>query len=327
MLKYKAITDDNRIPLHTLLPLSQPLALSIIINDTCNFACKFCYRSVKKDQIKKNMTIELFKKIIDDLSGFEESVKTLTIGDLAEPLLHPQFSELIKIAKDCKMAEKVKMSTNASLLNKKISDSIISSGIDIVQISINGISDEHYKEIVNRNIDFNKILENVSYLHSIKKNTQLHIKCIGDFFSEKQKEDFIKIFTPLADTIHIDNAVNQWLDFSVEKKTNSNRFDLEDLNSSSICSRPFYMMMVHCDGKVVPCCVNDRLTFTIGDANNKSLKDIWNGETLFNLRKSFLLGDYKEKFEDCSKCNFFEFQSSEDLTPYRDDLIKKYTKI
>ena len=40
-----------------------------------------------------------------------------------------------------------------------------------------------------------------------------------------------------------------------------------------------------------------------------------------------LRGDYKEKYSNCAKCRFWEFQSSEDLTPYREELIEKYEKL
>jgi len=270
------------------------------------------------------MSLDFFKKLISDLSGFKELVNTLYIGEYAEPLLHPHFPELIKIAKNSERAKVIKMSTNASLLTPELSNRIISAGIDVIQISINGINNEHYKVVVNRNVDFNKIRDNVAYLYSVKGNTHIHIKCIGDYFSEEQKDDFFKIFTPYCDTIYAEDAANQWLGLKFDTRNDANRFGIKNIKKSSICSRPFYMMAVHYNGKVVVCPVNYKMTFTVGDATRDSLKDIWNGKVLHDLRIAILRGNFKEKYHDCSMCNFTEFQSSEDLTPYRTDLINKY---
>ena len=319
-----ALTD--RKPLHELLPLPQPLAVYIGTNDNCNFACKFCYRSITEYEQRPNISMDFFKKLIADLSDFEQPVKTLYLGEFAEPLMHPQFTEFVKIAKDSKVAEVIKMSTNASFLTPELSHRLISAGMDVIQISINGMSDEHYKQVVNRNISFNKIRDNIAYLYSVKGNARIHVKCIGDYFSDEQKEKFLEVFTPICDSIYIEAAANQWLDLEIETKSDSNRFGLKNIKESAICSRPFYMMAIHQNGKVVVCPVNHKMTFTVGDANNESLKDIWNGKALYDLRMSILQGSFREKYPDCSKCNFTEFQSSEDLTPYREDLIRIYER-
>ena len=328
MSKYQTLVGNKREPLHKLLPLTQPLALYIGTNDSCNFSCKFCYRSISRnlsvsDQ-KTNMSMDFFKKLILDLSDFEKPINTLYIGEYAEPLLHPQFPEFVKIAKDSNKAMSLKMSTNAYLLTPELSRRIISAGMDIIQISINGMSNEHYKSIVNRDIEFARIRDNVEYLYSIKEKSHIHIKCIGDYFSEEQKEEFLNVFSIFCDSIHIEDVANQWLDLKLNTKSDSNRFGLKNIKTSLICSRPFYMIAVHYDGKVVSCPVNHKRTFYVGDACKASLKNIWDSKTVYDLRMAHLLGNYKDIYNDCAMCNFTEFQSSEDLTPYREELIIKY---
>jgi MoaA/NifB/PqqE/SkfB family radical SAM enzyme len=187
------------------------------------------------------------------------------------------------------------------------------------------MDNEHYKKITNRDVDFNQIVENVKYLHSIKENAHIHIKCIRDYFSKEQQEEFIKIFSPYCDSINLENVAHLFRDVQVDKKDGANRFGL-NLTSSQICPYPFYRMVIRHTGKVTTCPGDRNCENVIGDANTESLIDIWNGKALYDLRMDVLYAKAKEKYPFCSKCEFIECQSSEDLTPYRKDLIKKYER-
>jgi radical SAM protein with 4Fe4S-binding SPASM domain len=316
----------ERKPLHELLPLESPLSVSIDATTLCNFACKFCFQSMEnRPQIGgADMSMDLFKKFIADLYEFEQPINVLTIGRFGEPLLHPQLPEFIKMANDSKKVKKVKISTNASLLTPELSQRIISAGIGIIQISINGVSSEHYREVVNQDVDFNQIRNNVAYLYSIKGGTHIHTKCIGDYFSKEQKDAFLNIFSPNCDSINIEHATNLWRGLELVKENSLHRFELD--NKSDICASPFFKMKVYCDGKVNVCGGMIDQAFTIGDINKDSLKNIWNCKTLYDLRMAILYGDFKEKYQVCSSCDFSSSQTSEDLAPYRDELIEKYEK-
>jgi radical SAM protein with 4Fe4S-binding SPASM domain len=265
----------------------------------------------------------LFTKIVKDLKNFPKPIELINIGEYAEPLLHPQFPDLVKIVKDSGRAKKIKMSTNASLLTASKADELIAAGIDFIQISINGINDQHYQQVTGCKINFEEILNNVKYLYSIKKDCHVHIKCIGDFFSAEQKDMFLTIFSPFADTIFIEDMANQWIDISLETKNTSNRFGFIHAKESLICSRSFYTLAIHHHGKASMCPVDWKFENTIGDVYKESLVDIWNGTRLNEIRKAHLCGK-TENLKNCGKCRFWEFMASEDLTPYREELKIKY---
>jgi MoaA/NifB/PqqE/SkfB family radical SAM enzyme len=268
--------------------------------------------------------MDFFKKLINDLSDFDEQVDTLLIGGDVEPLTHPLFTEFIKIARSSNKIKHLKMSTNAYLLTHEMSRDIISSGMDIIQISVNGMNDEQYRELTSCDVQFKKIKENIEYLNSIKGNAHIHIKCIGDYFSDEQKGEFIEGFSPLCDTINIERLINLWTDMDLEIESGTNRFNVPNTEDSLICSRPFYAMNVHPNGNVNCCPGSIKTVLSLANASTMSLYDIWSGNKINELRMSFLHGDFKSKYDSCSKCRFTEFQSSEDLTPYRGNLLKKY---
>ena len=77
-----------------------------------------------------------YKKIIDDICKFEKPIKVLRLYKDGEPLLNPHFADMIRYAKEKKCAERIDTTTNASLLNPKISLEIIEAGLDRINISI-----------------------------------------------------------------------------------------------------------------------------------------------------------------------------------------------
>ena len=61
----------------------------------------------------------------------------------------------------------------------------------------------------------------------------------------------------------------------------------------------------------------------IGDIRRDSLKDIWNGEALRELRKGILKGE-ATKGNVCSVCEYPESGATVDITPYRQKLLQLY---
>lgn len=79
------------------------------------------------------------------------------------------------------------------------------------------------------------------------------------------------------------------------------------------CAAPFSQMVLHPNGDVYVC--EERVGF-LGNIKNKSLDELWNGETISSLRSEFLSGNLVQckKNIACKKCNFAHvenFESSE----------------
>lgn len=65
---------------------------------------------------------------------------------------------------------------------------------------------------------------------------------------------------------------------------------------SNFCILPFTHLSTRVDGNVAPCC---RSLDTLGNVNESSLEEIWNGENMQKLRKQFL---DNERPEGCKLC-------------------------
>ena len=319
--EYQMPMSQERKPLHMLLPLEQPLSLFIDPCDACNFRCSFCFQS-HGDYSGRIMEKELFEKIANDMEKeFANPFKMVHLNGFGEPLLNPHIVDFVKILKEKPIAEKVSITTNASLLNQEKAKELVDAGLDRICISIYALDDEGYLKFSNAKLSFTKLYQNIQFLYHVRGNCHIHIKIAGDYFSEEEKREFIEKFGMVADTVYIDHAINNWPGLKVVE--GNRHMYHQSMGGSKICPMPFYQMVIHSNGKVSPCCPEYQQKLVIGDIRRDSLKDIWNGEALRELRKGILKGE-ATKGKVCSVCEYPESGATVDITPYRQKLLQLY---
>jgi MoaA/NifB/PqqE/SkfB family radical SAM enzyme len=282
--------QNSREILADVVPLSVPFQLVILVTSFCNFRCNFCIQSNYDNSpclhTDKSMNLEDFKLYIDKLSDYIHSVKDgrkikkLAISGLGETLTHPDIPEMIAYAKKANIADQVKIFTNASLLTPTLSDALINAGLDLIHISIEGLSPEQYKEIAGVKINWEKFLENIEYYYQHRKNCTVFIK-IADLalHSESDKAEFYKIFQPISDLCNIDHitSVNGFL--SDDDKHNYYNIVMGEYVNQKICNLPFRILELTCNGDIYDCALYREEGFVvpcIGNLKNSDLKDIWN---------------------------------------------------
>ena len=307
--------SQNRINLTDVIPLKTPFTINIEPSDKCNFRCKFCPTS-NIDVMKTtpgrnygNINFDLYKKVINDILDFKDNIKILNLYKDGEPLLHPNFAEMVEYAKKSDKFDKIATTTNAYLLNKELSSKIIDAGIDRINISIEGINEEQYYNMSNVKINFNKLVKNIEYLYNNKKQCEIAIKTVGNELSEKDKEQFYKIFGDICDIIFIEYAVPMWNNFNIKdikNVENTSMFNKKVNKNLSVCPEIFYTLSVNSNGMISPCCQDWSRKLIIGDVNNERLIDIWNGNKLRNLQISHLKYGRKEN-DTCKTCHIEYF--------------------
>lgn len=326
----KAPIRGDRKPLHELLPLDQPLRVLIDPCDICNFRCDFCFQS-KENFVGTKMTPQIFDTIVKQLKEFESPINVVHMYGLGEPLINEHLPEYVSKLKENNVAKEVAITTNGSLLKEELSKELIDAGLDRLSISLNGISNEHFKNIVGVNVNFDGMYEQIKYFYSIRKQCHLHVKINGDYFSEKDKEKFVYLFKDCTDSINIDHVVNVWPGLEVTDN-NAQRmydYDLENLKTEqsgrkAVCPLMFYELLVHSDGSVSPCAVDyNYKKENLGNISSQTLKNIWRGEQLLEIRKQALKGE-KIAYSICQNCQYTDCAATVNITPYRDKLLEKY---
>lgn len=166
----KDLRCQERQDLEKILPLDTPFVVYIEPTNVCNFRCQFCPTG-DPDLLRRvgrpiaTMKLDLFKKIVDDLKAFPQKLKLLSLYKDGEPLVHKLFPDMVRYARDAGVAERIWTKTNGSLLNPELNARIADAGLDLISISVEGVSREAYKRIADVDIDYDAFRRNLEDLY------------------------------------------------------------------------------------------------------------------------------------------------------------------
>jgi len=323
----------NRTALETVIPLDTPLVLFLDPSDACNFKCKFCPtsdRSLMKQVGRpwRTMKMDVFEKIVSDMKSFSKPIEVFRLYKDGEPLLNKNFANMIKIAKQEGVCNRVDTTTNASLLTPEKGEQLVEAGLDRINISIEGISDEQYKNFSDVKLEFTSILENVKHFYSIRNQCDMLVKINGDTLSEDEKKLFLDIFGNYCDKIYIEHVMGCWPNFEfdgIEINQNHGIYGNE-IVERTVCPYPFYSIAINSDGLVSLCFLDWSRKLVIGDCRFESIYEIWHGEKLNKYRKLFLQGKRKQH-PICGDCGQMSHGMADNIDPFADQLLDKISAV
>lgn len=332
--------DTSRVPLHEVVPRVVPFAIGISVSDICNFKCVYCNQSTEAgikdarvitwdDFIKTTNQIEELVKWGKEKGGDNE-LKIIRFIGVGEPLVNKMLPDMIKYLSERKLTKRLEVTTNASLLTKEMADKLVDSGLTRLWISIQGLTAERYREVCGYNLNMENYIDQIKYFYEISRGKcELFIKTVNiSIKSDAEERMFYDIFEPICDSASIENIIesNADVDYSEmipEKQRNKTRYNTP-IKKRYCCDTLFMYMNIHSNGKIDACgCIYPPLF--IGDMNEKSLKEIWNGE----YHKEVMIKHLSKRRCEigvCSKCNSIEHQngfSEDDLDPYLEEVLKK----
>lgn len=321
----------NRTKLETVIPLKTPFIINIDPSDRCNFQCKFCPtgdRELMKRTPGRNhglIDFDLYKKIIDDLNEFDDKIKVIRLYKDGEPLLHPRFADMVKYAKSSPKVDRVDTTTNAALLNKDLSLKIIDAGLDRINISIEGVRDEQYKEFSRANVNFEKLVENIAFFYEHRAQCEMIVKINGDVISEEDKQTFLNTFGDITDGIFIESIMDCWPTFDIEQvKVNESRGIYgQAINEVLTCPYPFYSFAINSDGTASLCFLDWHRKLVIGDMHKQTVKEIWDSKIMKDYQKMFLQGERKNH-PICADCGQLRQGQPDDIDKYAKKLLEKF---
>ncbi|MBM3705711.1 MAG: radical SAM protein [Actinobacteria bacterium] len=278
-----------------------PVRLWVEVSSRCNLACRLCVNKDIDPSLKGDMNFELYKKIIDQSAGYIHDVNLFHRG---EPLISPDIVKMVSYANSRNI--KTRIHTNGALLDRDLGRNLIQSGLNLISFSFDGYTKKTYEK--NRTgARYERTLENIIDFLKIKKElgkkTPFTIIQVMEFDEEtdprefiEQKKNFIKKFEGLPLDKIVIRTPHNWgglLDIEGIKKVDRKKSRLIP------CTFPWYSLTVFYDGKVYLCPQDFAGEIPLGDLTKESIKDIFNGEKIKNIRQRF-----KEKnISDLSPCN------------------------
>jgi len=293
-----------------------PNILNIEPTNRCNLRCVYCPRTKAKKGIG-DMSWELYTKIIDEATHHKPLIM-LNFHKDGESFLHPKFLEMVKYAKDKKVAKKIHLNTNALCWNKKVIEGILESGLDDITISLDAARSETYKK--HKGFDhLEKVEKNVKLFFKIREQKGMdkpfvRVKMMEfDEIPHGEIDEFYKKWQNIADLVQI-TGIHNWggaiSNFKVTDEVSQVRYP---------CVIMWYALVVNWNGEVTVCSVDWDTEINVGNANQQTLHDIWDGSKIKEARRSQIEQVYG-KYNVCKDCVIWV--SIGDLTEW----LKKETR-
>ncbi len=283
--------------------LSFPNRITVEVSNDCNIACTFCNRQ-KMCIDSGYMKDELFYKIIDEAA--EHLPVKLVPFFRGEPLMHPNFVDLIRYAKS-KGIGPIQMASNALLLDDKMQDDLIEAGIDYISFSLDTTDEEIYSQsrIYGDLALSAKNVENMGAKCKARRKQGLSAPTLQVSTIELEQykpaqKDFIEKWLKHVDIVRIYEVHDEYgrlVDPEVRKR-------LGDFDHQLPCRKIFTDMIIYRDGKIALCNYDWDEKRIIGDVSKTSLQEAWNSAEFEKIRQMHLTG----KFDDsiCSKCHHWK---------------------
>jgi radical SAM protein with 4Fe4S-binding SPASM domain len=288
--KYENYLIDSE---HKLLP-KYPISVILELVNRCNLECTMCYQGYRNSAEKSTLDEKTLEKLFLEFKTHKLDALLLSTS---EPLLYKKFDEILNLAKSSEIMD-IFLFTNGTLLDQKRSDIILKSSLTRLFVSIDAATKSTYDKV---RVPVNKKLINTNRLETIESNVQNFINLRK---SLKKNLPLVRVsFVALESNFHeIDMFINKWIDIvdTVEiQKENSieiyknllnDKYETElvDKKKKYNCNEPWGQVTIHSDGTVGPCCNTVGRNLPIGNIKNKTLKEIWDGRVMAEIRQGFI---------------------------------------
>lgn len=283
--------------------LEFPNRVTIELTNDCNVSCTFCNRQ----KITMNigyMNENLFYKIIDEMA--EHLPIKMVPFFRGEPLLHPRIVDFIKYAKR-KGIGPIQMASNALLLDEKMQDSLIESGIDYISFSLDTLDNKLYKcSRLGGDLDI-----------SANNVKSMGLKC------KKRKKEGLFAPTLQVSTINLNEYIlgqkafiDEWMRYVDIVRVYEEHDEKGRLVNSEIqkkldvfsermpCRKVFTDMLIYWDGQLALCNYDWNENRKIGNVSQMSLQEAWNSELYEKIRCMHLNKTFDESI--CKECHHWK---------------------
>ena len=280
-----------------------PLHLDIEVTSYCNLACPMCPRTHRVELGKwenRMMKFDTFKKIIDE--GAPKGLKAINLNNFGESFYNKNLVKMIAYAKSKGVLD-VMLHTNGTVMDEKLAEDVVNSGLDRIIFSLDSISKEIYEKI-RVNAKFEETVEKVKIFYKTREKMKakkpiIRVSMVRMKENDHEAENFEKFWGPFTDEITYTDYRNQDGLDKVDRYTKERK-----QNKSYACPALWQRMTVNVGGEITACCRDAGKRLTLGNYNNEkpNLTEIWEGKKLEEARK---LHENKKAYliDACNGCD------------------------
>jgi radical SAM protein with 4Fe4S-binding SPASM domain len=297
--------------------VSKPLTMLLLINRGCNLRCSFCDLWADFE----NMPLDKVLKLLDEAVAIGTQTLVITGG---EPFIYPDLFTVVRAAKDRGLS--VNITTNGTLIDNHW-DALVSSGVDSLSFSIDGLPQTH-DAIRGQKGAWRRTVAGLDRVHAetsiatsvyfVVTNQNVHqLVDVHDLARSKgAKFDFWPVND--APDLYLRSAEDQaaWRSAVAtiaaqdsEVAARSSYYD-ESLGYHAGKAGPMRCLGlvdqygVTYDGRLIPCCVWGGDGLTVGNVFERPLTELWTDSKVQRFRESM----YRDGCEaGCYNHSLYEF--------------------
>lgn len=300
-----------------------PLFLYLELTKRCNLKCQFCDMWRIKYHDPKNLSRELslseIISLIDEAKGMGTILINLGGG---EPLLRPDIVEIVKEIKKRDFA--LSLTTNATLLSKKMIENLIKVGLKHIVISLDSSFPEIHDEMRGVNGTFKKVIQSIKDIRTISNKTKISVNTLITKKNFTHLNDIVKLsnalkvdvinFVPIHNTYpqnlyssqdetlffntpdeidDLEEELNKTIDFlsraEIEMISYEYLREIPNFYKNKVtkfrCLAGYIFCEVDSSGDVYPCY---SLGKSVGNIRENKLSEIWNSKKFNRRRKTII---------------------------------------
>lgn len=282
------------------------------ITDFCIYKCKQCgilkewaNEGSKRRYMSYSKFVSYFNKfvsgieIIENTFGFKylrDKIIIHTQGG-GEPLIHPQFSEIINYITDYGFS--VKLTTNGALLYGERADALFNANLNELHVSIDAATPEVYAD-VRQEGQFEKVVNNVQEFISRYQGKEKRPIFTVSFFNaphnNKDLKQFCEYWAPKVDAVWIQKYIDH---INGENSNVDSESDNLVPTKRVFCNRLPGFFMINENGSVIGCqCGN----YVAGNLEEQSFEEIMLSEKRINMFE-FQEKGFFDKIDECRNCS------------------------
>ena len=313
-------TLENNKTNYAYLP-EYPTSVLLELLNRCNLDCGMClssHRAGKKIIFSKNNLDKLF-------NDFKKNkLQAIMFGAGEEPFLYKDISNVFDKIDSANIMDTF-IFTNGILLTNQRCIEIVRKQIPRIFISIDAATEKTY-DIVRPKLNnmiagqkrLKRLEKNILNLIDIRKKMKSTLPLVRLSFAvqDENKHEinlFKKKWEGIVDFIEFQSCSDYSKIEKLSRKSEKERWKRHPLKKNiknSHCPSPFQTLTVWADGNVSPCCNFHGKNIFVGNINKESIKQIWKGRKIQELRDQF---KNKQLNLVCQNC----------LSSRRDDLFEK----
>ena len=299
---------DGRVIFSRIMAIAQerPLDINIEISNFCAASCVFCPNS-KVKRAKQSMTMELFKKVVDEyveLGGGGVGLSSMQSDLFSDKLLLERLRYLEKYK------GRLYVYTTTYLVGaSKLDDAQLEyflRNVNSLQISLGGTDKDDYQEMYGINA-FELVRDQLLRIKKIVENNNLDLRLSLYFrIADAAKVQSSSLVRELGSRFKMEEVRDSFFSWGGiisqdDLPAGAKLFKTDNTSKRTDCAATWASLSVGVDGTVVGCgCVDWNSRHPVGNVSSHSIKEVWQSKKALEFRQGFSSNNIPDLCKDCS---------------------------